>query len=74
MTGSCLSANDALLNHMLPAQVRNRDATFSLMVHTHDLGISKAITLHQNLIILMLKKFSFKSRSFLADFPILFGG
>ena len=35
---------------MLPAQVRNRDTALSLADHTHDLGVSKAITLHQNLL------------------------
>jgi hypothetical protein len=49
---------------MLPAQVRNRDATLSLADHTHNLCVSKAITLHQNLLILTLRKFSFKSHSF----------
>lgn len=37
-------------NPMLPAQVRNRDTALSLADHTHDLGVSKAITLHQNLL------------------------
>ncbi|MCX2561863.1 hypothetical protein OQ252_10705, partial [Acetobacter farinalis] len=36
----------------------------SLADHAHNLGISKAITLHQNLLILTLRKFSFKSHSF----------
>ena len=40
---------------MLPAQVRNRDTALSLADHTHDLGVTKAITLHQNLLILTLK-------------------
>ncbi|CCT61006.1 hypothetical protein APA386B_2P3 (plasmid) [Acetobacter pasteurianus 386B] len=35
---------------MLPAQLRNRDTALSLADHTHDLGVSKAITLHQNLL------------------------
>ncbi|KDE18958.1 hypothetical protein AZ09_15095, partial (plasmid) [Acetobacter aceti 1023] len=35
---------------MLPAQVRNRDTALSLADHTHDLGVTKAITLHQNLL------------------------
>ena len=35
---------------MLPAQVRNRDTALSLADHTHDLCVSKATTLHQNLL------------------------
>ncbi|WP_408886206.1 tetratricopeptide repeat protein, partial [Komagataeibacter sp. FXV3] len=46
----------------------------SLADHTHDLRVSKAITLHQNLLILTLRKFSFKSHSFYGGITIDLSG
>ncbi|EGG75327.1 hypothetical protein SXCC_04237 [Gluconacetobacter sp. SXCC-1] len=56
---------------MLPVQVRNRDAALSLADQTHNLGISKAITLHQNLLILTLRKFSLKANLFMGDYHLI---
>ena len=43
----------------------------SLADHAHDLGVSKAVALHQNLLILTLRKFSFKSHSFYGGITIV---
>ncbi|GCD67365.1 hypothetical protein NBRC3279_2856 [Acetobacter pasteurianus NBRC 3279] len=60
---------------MLPAQVRNRDTALSLADHTHDLGVSKAITLHQNLLNSYAEKILIQKSLFLwgdyhQDFPL----
>ena len=44
---------------MLPEQVRNRDPTFSLTDHTHDLGVSKATTHHHYAEKILIQKLLF---------------